>query len=387
MRTSQLRAAIERAARGSGAELRFVTDEHEWPDTPTSHDAEVREYTGDTRRVSTVLREVEVAAVHMAALGAEVLAAAPRLRLAACARGGAVNVNLDAATARGILVCNAPGRNARAVAEFTVALIIDLAKGISRGHRDLAGGGRWRSDLYRYDAVGDDLAALTVGLLGLGHIGRLLVPLLNAFGARVLACDPYLEAEAFAAVGAERCDLPDLLARADVLSLHARHRGPRPLVGRRGTGADAPRLLPGPDRPRPAAGLRRPGAGPCPRPPGRGGARRVPGGAAARRGIRCWSCPTSFSPRTSPGPRAAAPAPGSAWRRRASPPTCAESRPRTASTIRRAPQPESGPPGWSGPQAAAARRAARPPRQLMSVRSIGSTTSVASFDNLRSCSR
>ena len=241
VRTAQLRAAIERAARGSGAELRFVTDEHEWPDTPVRHDAEIREYTGDDERVIRVLREAEVAAVHMAALGAEVLAAAPRLRLAACARGGAVNVNLDAATARGILVCNAPGRNARAVAEFTVALIIDLTKGISRGHRDLAGGGRWRADLYRYDTVGDDLAALTVGLLGLGHIGRLLVPLLSAFGARVLACDPFLEAEAFAAAGAERCDLPDLLARAEVLSLHARHRGPRPLVG----AAEMARMRPG----------------------------------------------------------------------------------------------------------------------------------------------
>jgi len=231
VRAAQFRTAIERAARGSGSELRFVTDEHEWPDTPVRHDAEIREYTGDDQRVSRMLRQAEVAAVHMAALGAEVLAAAPRLRLAACARGGAVNVNLEAATARGILVCNAPGRNARAVAEFTVALIIDLTKGISRGHRDLAGAARWRADLYRYDAVGDDLAALTVGLLGLGHIGRLLVPLLNAFGARVLACDPYLDVEAFAATGAERCDLPDLLVRSDVLSLHARHRGPPPLVG------------------------------------------------------------------------------------------------------------------------------------------------------------
>jgi D-3-phosphoglycerate dehydrogenase len=231
VRTAQFRAAIERAAGGSGAELRFVTDEHEWPDAPVRHDAEIREYTGDYRRVSRVLREAEVAAVHMAALSAEVLAAAPRLRLVACARSGAVNVNLTAATGRGIQVCNAPGRNARAVAEFTVALIIDITKGISRGHRDLAGAARWRADLYRYDAVGDDLASLTVGLLGLGYIGRLLAPLLGAFGARVLACDPYLEAAAFAAAGVERCDLQRLLALADVVSLHARHSGERPLVG------------------------------------------------------------------------------------------------------------------------------------------------------------
>ena len=232
VRTAQFRAAIEQAAGGSGVELRFVTDEHEWPDAPMRHDAEIREYTGDYRRVSRVLRQAEVAAVHMAALSAEVLAAAPRLRLVACARSGAVNVNLNAASRRGILVCNAPGRNARAVAEFTAALIIDVTKGISRGHHDLAGAARWRADLYRYDAVGDDLAALTVGLLGLGHVGRLLAPLLGAFGARVRACDPYLPAEAFAAAGAERCDLRSLLAQADVVSLHARHRaGAPPLIG------------------------------------------------------------------------------------------------------------------------------------------------------------
>ena len=109
VRTAQFRAAIEQAARGSGVELSFVTDEHEWPDAPMRHDAEIREYTGDYRRVSRVLRQAEVAAVHMAALSAEVLAAAPLLRLVACARSGAVNVNLNAASRRGVLVCNAPG--------------------------------------------------------------------------------------------------------------------------------------------------------------------------------------------------------------------------------------------------------------------------------------
>ena len=232
VRTAHLRTAIEQAAGGSGVDLHFITAEHEWPDTPVHHDAEIREYTGDYRRVSQVLREAEIAAVHMAAISAAVLAAAPRLRLVACARSGAVNVNLNAATQRGVVVSNAPGRNARAVAEFTVALIIDVTRGLARGHRDLTGDARWRTDLYRYDAVGEDLASLTVGLLGLGHIGRLLAPLLGAFGARVLACDPYVAPEAFITAGAEGCTLETLLARADVVSLHARHRdGEAALLG------------------------------------------------------------------------------------------------------------------------------------------------------------
>jgi D-3-phosphoglycerate dehydrogenase len=234
VRTALLQSAIEEAAGGLAGELRFVTDEHEWPDTPMAHDEEIREYTGDADRVADVLREAQVAAVHMAALGAEVLAAAPALRLVACARSGAVNVNLDAARRRGVVVCNAPGRNARAVAEFTVALIVDVTKSLSRGHHDLAGSARWRGDLYRYDAVGEDLASLTVGLIGLGQVGRLLAPLLRAFGARVLGCDPYLAAAEFAAAGVEQCSFDELLARCAVVSLHARHRpGSAPLLGAR----------------------------------------------------------------------------------------------------------------------------------------------------------
>ena len=238
VRTTLLRDAIEdaieEAAGGLADELRFVTDEHDWPDVPMAHDAEIREYTGDADRVTAVLREAQVAAVHMAAVGAKVLAAAPELRLVACARSGAVNVNLEEAKRRGVVVCNAPGRNARAVAEFTVALIIDVTKGLARGHRDLTAAGRWRTDLYRHDTVGEDLAALTVGLLGMGHIGRLLAPLLTAFGARVLGCDPYVPARVLAAAGVEPCGFAELLARSDVVSLHARHRpGTAPLLGAR----------------------------------------------------------------------------------------------------------------------------------------------------------
>ena len=234
VRTALLQAAIEEAAGGGADELRFVTDEHEWPDTPMAHGEEIREYTGDADRVIAVLREAQVAAVHMAALSDEVLAAAPRLRLVACARSGAVNVNLAGAARRGVVVCNAPGRNARAVAEFTVALIIDVSRGIARGHHDLAAAARWRADLYRYDSVGDNLASLNVGLLGLGHVGRLLAPLLQAFGARVLGCDPYVPEEVFRAAGVESCRLDELLEGADVVSLHARHRpGAAPLLGAR----------------------------------------------------------------------------------------------------------------------------------------------------------
>ena len=291
---------------------------------------EIREYTGDAGRVSAVLREAELAAVHMAALGAQVLAAAPVLRLVACARSGAVNVNLEEAERRGVVVCNAPGRNARAVAEFTVAMIIDITKGLARGHRDLTAAAHWRADLYRYDAVGEDLTALTVGLLGLGHVGRLLVPLLTAFGARVLACDPYVAPEAFAAAEVQRCSLEELLSHADVVSLHARHRpGSAPLLGARELAMMRRGAYLIQTARQPAARLRRPGRGAGGRPPRRRRHRRVPGRSRCPPATRCWRCPTSLLPRTSPAPPAAAPAPAHAWQPPPSPRGCTANHLRT----------------------------------------------------------
>jgi D-3-phosphoglycerate dehydrogenase len=168
----------------------------------------------------------------MAAMHSRVLEAAPRLRCVACARAGAVNVNLDAARLRGITVTNAPGRNARAVAEFTIGALLAHTRGISAGHRDLSANGAWRTDLYHYESVGRLLPSLTVGIVGFGHVGRLVGQLLGALGCRLLASDPHIPAAVFANAGIDVVPLPRLLAESDVVTLHPRiEAGAPPLIG------------------------------------------------------------------------------------------------------------------------------------------------------------
>jgi D-3-phosphoglycerate dehydrogenase len=82
--------------------------------------------------------------------------------------------------------------------------------------------GRWDARWFRYDRTGPELGSSTVGLVGLGAVGSRVATLLTAFGATVLAADPYARPEAAAAVGARLVELPELLARSDLVSIHAR---------------------------------------------------------------------------------------------------------------------------------------------------------------------
>lgn len=193
-----------------------------YPVEPAQHTAEIREFVGQPDDVVDLAVSSDIILSHMPPLTAAVLDRLPRLRAIGCTRTEPVNINMQAATARGIPVFYAPGRNARAVAEFTVGLIIAETRNISRGHQALAQG-VWRTDLYLYEEAPRELHGQTVGLIGFGHIGSLLPGLLKPFGLRVLAYDPYVDDEVFTAHGAERVHHMDsLLAESDIVSLHAR---------------------------------------------------------------------------------------------------------------------------------------------------------------------
>ena len=121
-----------------------------------------------------------------------------------------------------VRVVNTPGRNASAVAEFTIAAILVETRLIRAGHEALRRG-EWRGDLYRADLTGTELSELTVGLIGYGEIGTRVVPLLKPFGCRILVCDPYKQLSAAdVADGVIMTDFDTLLAESDVVSLHAR---------------------------------------------------------------------------------------------------------------------------------------------------------------------
>jgi D-3-phosphoglycerate dehydrogenase / 2-oxoglutarate reductase len=192
-----------------------------WPDLPLTQNDEVQEFVGDEHEIARFVGDAHVLVTQVAPVTRAVIEAAPALRLIGCTRGGPVNINVAAATARQIPVVNAPGRNAQAVIEFTLGLILAECRGIGRAHAALAQG-HWQGELYRYERTGRELRGQTIGLIGFGAIAQGLTPYLQPFGLRILAYDPYTPPARFLELGVAQSDLPALLRTADIISLHAR---------------------------------------------------------------------------------------------------------------------------------------------------------------------
>jgi D-3-phosphoglycerate dehydrogenase len=183
-------------------------------------DPAVREYIGDPAEVAAAVAGHDVLLVHGAPVTAAVLDAAP-LRLVCCARGGPVNIDVAAASARGIPVTNAPGRNAEAVAELTIAFALMLIRGVPVATRFLADGGQLGGSNYEgSEFVGAEAPSLTLGLVGLGHVGREVAARARALGFTLLGYDP-VPPDAVPP-GVTLTGLDDLLGRSDLVSLHAR---------------------------------------------------------------------------------------------------------------------------------------------------------------------
>ena len=149
-------------------------------------------------------------------LDAELLARADRLKVIGRAGIGVDNVDVDAATKRGIVVANAPQSNIVAAAEHTMALMLALARNVPRAHASLTAG-RWE----RSELGGAELYEKTLGILGFGRIGQLVAQRAKGFAMHVLAFDPFVSAERFRELGVEQASSSDdLYARADFISLH-----------------------------------------------------------------------------------------------------------------------------------------------------------------------
>lgn len=202
--------------------------EQPWPDEPMEHGYAVegmdglKEYMGSADDVINHVADSPVLVTHLAPLSRRIFEALPELNLVAVSRGGPTNIDMAAARDHGVTVVNTPGRNASAVAEFTIGAILAVTRNITAGH-DALRQGIYRGDLYRTDVAGDELSDMTVGVIGYGKIGTRIVRLLRAFGTKVLVCDPYVQLEAAdVADGVEKVELGELLSRADVVSLHPR---------------------------------------------------------------------------------------------------------------------------------------------------------------------
>src|SRR5712692_7854760 len=129
---------------------------------------------------------------------ARLMDAAPKLRIIARAGTGVDNVDVVAASARGILVVNAPGANSISVAEHTCALMLALARKVPAADQAMKAS-RWEKKRF----VGTELRGKTLGIAGLGRIGREVAQRARAFGMRVVAHDPFISTDIAAAIGVE----------------------------------------------------------------------------------------------------------------------------------------------------------------------------------------
>jgi D-3-phosphoglycerate dehydrogenase len=210
----QNRLLIDALRREVPGEVDFRELTLPWPVEPFGRVGEVDEASDVEDALIEALRGVEVCVTQMAPLTKRVLDASPDLRLFCVSRGGPVNANLEAAAQAGVAVTYAPGRNAVATAEHTLAMLLAATRRIPQMHADLAGG-VWRGDYYTYDNVGPELEGSTAGLIGYGAIGSRVARMLAGFGAEVLVHDPYVDVPG-------KVKLPELLERSRFVSLHAR---------------------------------------------------------------------------------------------------------------------------------------------------------------------
>jgi D-3-phosphoglycerate dehydrogenase len=145
----------------------------------------------------------------------EVLAQAPKLRVVGRAGVGVDNVDMDAATAAGVLVMNTPGGNAVSVAEHTIALMLSMARRIPEASASTKGG-KWEKKAF----LGNELRGKTLGVVGLGNIGREVVKRARAFEMLIIGTDPYVNSQMAADLGVELVTLDQLYSRSDYISLH-----------------------------------------------------------------------------------------------------------------------------------------------------------------------
>lgn len=180
-------------------------------------DVEVRWVDGPDRgKLLAAVPEADALLVRSATtVDAEVLAAAPNLKIVGRAGVGLDNVDVPAATERGVMVVNAPTSNIHSAAEHAIALLMSTARQIPAADRTLRDG-EWKRSSFK----GVELFGKTVGIVGLGRIGQLVAQRMAAFETKIIAYDPYLPAARAAQLGIELVALDELLERADMITVH-----------------------------------------------------------------------------------------------------------------------------------------------------------------------
>ncbi|MBV9098137.1 MAG: phosphoglycerate dehydrogenase [Frankiaceae bacterium] len=180
-------------------------------------DFDVRSVDGaDRSALLPALADADAVIVRSATqIDADALAVAGRLKVVARAGVGLDNVDVPAATAKGVLVVNAPTSNIVSAAEHAVALLLAVARRVPQAAASLRAG-EWKRSRF----TGVEITDKTVGVVGLGRIGVLFAQRMSAFGTRLLAYDPYVPAARAAQIGVRLVSLDELLRESDFISIH-----------------------------------------------------------------------------------------------------------------------------------------------------------------------
>lgn len=180
-------------------------------------EVEVRTVDGPNREaLLAAVPDAEAILVRSATrIDAEVLAAVPKLKVVGRAGVGLDNVDIDAATERGVMVVNAPTSNIHSACEQAIALLLATARQLPAADASLRGG-EWKRSAFK----GVEILNKTVGIVGFGHIGQLIAHRLAAFGTTLIAHDPYANQARAAQLGVELVELDDLIARSDFVTIH-----------------------------------------------------------------------------------------------------------------------------------------------------------------------
>jgi len=165
-------------------------------------------------------KNTEMLIVLFCPVSKDAIDALPNLKLIGASRAGLENIDIEYATEKGIIVQNIKGRNAQAVSDFAIGLILGEARNIARSYHAVKNG-IWRKNFVNSDMI-PELHGKTIGLVGFGYIGQLVAQKLSEFKVNILVSDPYVSKEVIRKYKAKKVTVEDLLKNSDFVSLHTR---------------------------------------------------------------------------------------------------------------------------------------------------------------------
>jgi len=178
-----------------------------------------------------VIPEAEILLIHYCPISREILQHAKKLKILGICRAGYENVDVEAATKKGILVFNVMGRTTTAVSEYTIGLLLAESRNIARGHEAIKKG-IWRKEFIINKTP--ELENKTIGIIGFGEIGKAVAEKVEGFKLKKLGYDPFVTQDVMNSYNTEKVELNDLLKRSDFITLHVRlNENTRKMIGRK----------------------------------------------------------------------------------------------------------------------------------------------------------